>query len=493
MMENNIQMTSEEKIKKYFKNMIVLKSPRRTKLFSAMNIPTFMRDWIVMRFSDSDGNIDEEQVSEYVKKTIPEKSQWNNYLADMFHDGCSVKMLTKVRIDFDMKTKNALFSLPVFGVPVHKGEAVAEWSVIEKYREYLLSPTEVWGIVRLMCDESNDGKGYVLKLIDFAPFCPYRIDLKYFIRMRQYFTTEEWINLIISAIDYSPDGYADEEEKLSVLKRLLPFVEKRLNLIELAPKETGKSYMFSQLSQYGWLVSGGSMSRAKLFYDISRKTNGLVSKYDYVAFDEIQSIRFTDPLEMGGALKGYLESGSYHVGDYRGTGDAGVMLMGNIPSESMDVNTNMLKDLPEVFHDPALLDRFHGFIEGWKIPKMRENLKASGWALNSEYFSEVLHLLRGESVYRSVVDKLLIIPKDAATRDTEAVKRICTAFMKLLFPNVTDVGDINIDEFEKYCLSPALAMRSIIKKQLGVLDPGEFGGKTIPDIRADRSVISERK
>ena len=113
---------------------------------------------------------------------------------------------------------------------------------------------------------------------------------------------------------------------MAMLSRLLPFVEKRINLIELAPKETGKSYVFAQISKYGWLVSGGSISRAKMFYDISKRTQGLVSRYDYVAFDEIQSIKFTDAMEMQGALKGYLESGEYRVGDSRGVGDAGLIL-----------------------------------------------------------------------------------------------------------------------------------------------------------------------
>ncbi len=484
-MEQQTQMTTEEKLKKYFGDMLVCKSVQKTKLFSALNIPTFMRDWIIMRFSDKDGNIDEEQVTAYIRRTIPDKTQWNYYLVEMLHHNSEVKMLTKIQIDFDMKTKKALFSLPVFNVPAHKGEAVVDWQVIEKHKDYLLTPTEVWGIVRMMCDTSPDGKKNLFRLTGFTPFCPYKIDLSYYVSMRSRFSTQEWIDVLISAIDYSPSGYHSEEEKLSVLKRLLPFVEARLNLIELAPKETGKSYMFSQLSQYGWLVSGGSMSRAKLFYDISKRTNGLVSRYDYVAFDEIQSIRFTDPSEIGGALKGYLESGAYHVGDYRGTGSAGVILLGNIPSEQMDTDADMLEGLPEIFHESALLDRFHGFIEGWEIPKMRENLKASGWALNSEYFSEILHLLREESVYRSVVDSLLYVPEDAATRDTEAVKRICTAYLKLLFPHVRKPEDVQTQEFEQYCLAPALEMRGIIKKQLAIIDPGEFGGKKIPDIRVN--------
>lgn len=248
---------------------------------------------------------------------------------------------------------------------------------------------------------------------------------------------------------------------------------------------TGKTYasfVIKHILEDSIDSSGGSISRAKMFYDISKRTQGLVSRYDYVAFDEIQSIKFTDAMEMQGALKGYLESGEYRVGDSRGVGDAGLILLGNIDSELMDVNQNMFKDLPDIFHESALLDRFHGFIKGWNIPKMKESLKANGWALNTEYFGEIMHYLRDELAYRAVVDQLLQLPKNSATRDTEAIKRICTGYLKLLFPNATDVSKVDVSLFETYCLAPAMEMRRVIKTQLGIIDEGEFGGMTIPEI-----------
>ena len=470
----------EKKLKQYYGDMLVYKSSANSKFFSALSLPSFMRDWLVMRFSNSEGVINKQEVSDYVKRVIPKKEQWNEYLVDLLHNDQTARFLAKVKIDFDAKTKTALFSLPDFEVPKKKGEAIVDWDVIEANREYLLSPTEVWGIVEIDTEEGN--KGNVFKLIDFQPFCPYTIDLDYYIEARQYFTIDEWINVLLSAIDYNPKGYVSKTQKMAMLSRLLPFVEKRINLIELAPKETGKSYVFAQISKYGWLVSGGSISRAKMFYDISKRTQGLVSRYDYVAFDEIQSIKFTDAMEMQGALKGYLESGEYRVGDSRGVGDAGLILLGNIDSELMDVNQNMFKDLPDIFHESALLDRFHGFIKGWNIPKMKESLKANGWALNTEYFGEIMHYLRDELAYRAVVDQLLQLPKNSATRDTEAIKRICTGYLKLLFPNAPDASKVDVSLFETYCLAPAMEMRRVIKNQLGIIDEGEFGGMTIPEI-----------
>ncbi|NMB98411.1 MAG: BREX system Lon protease-like protein BrxL [Clostridiaceae bacterium] len=477
-----------DKLKRYFYDMLVFKSPEQGKFFSTLSLPSYMRDWIIMKFANNNGLIDKEEVAAYVKRVIPKKEQWEQLKYEMTRNYQSVRFLAKVKVEIDITKRIALFSLPDFGVPKKKGEAIVDWDTLELNKDCLLSPNEVWGIVELVCVEGNGTRNEnVIKMIDFKQFCPYIIDLDYYVDARKEFTIEEWMDVVLSAIDYNPDGYASNIQKLTMISRLLPFVEKRANIIELAPKGTGKSYVFSQISKYGWLVSGGSISRAKMFFDINKKTSGLVSHYDYVAFDEIQSITFSDKNEMQGALKGYLESGEYRVGDYRGVGESGLILLGNIEEGRMNVNVNMFSNLPEVFHESALIDRFHGFIKGWDIPRMKENLKVNGWALNVEYFSEIMHLLRNELIYRAIIDEVLEVPKDADTRDTEAIKKLCTGFMKLLFPHVRSSKDINAEEFDHYCLQPAKTMRRIIKTQLGIID-SEFRGKDIPDIKLRSSL-----
>lgn len=472
----------EEKLKTYFEDMVVFKSPDQVKFFASLSLPSFMRDWLVMKFSDPEGRIDTDEVASYVRKFIPQKEDWERLKYAMIRDGKVVKILAKVRVEVDVAKRKVLFSLPDFGFPKKKYEAVVDDAAIKGKEHHLLRPGDVWGTVELVCEPSLGDKGNVMKMISFKPFCPYEVTLDYFCDARQYFTTEEWIDVLLSAVDYNPKGFATELQKLTLLTRLTPFVEKRLNLIELAPKGTGKSYIFSKISKYGWLVSGGSISRAKMFYDMNTKVEGLVSHYDYVVFDEIQSVRFTDEYEMRGALKGYLESGDYRVGNHRGVGEAGLVLLGNIDQSFMDVNRNIFSELPSIFRESALLDRFHGFIKGWDIPRMHEGMKASGWALNVEYFSEILHLLRGELVYRAVVDEIVEVPPNADTRDTEAIKRLCTGLLKLLFPHQRSPESIQPEEFVKYCLEPAKKARRIIKIQLGILD-SEFRGKDIPDIR----------
>jgi len=472
------------KLKEVFPEQVVYKSAQKNKFIHSLGIPSYLRDWLVMRFADDEGNIKVEEISSYVNKYIPRREQWESLKSEMIKDGSSIKLLAKIRVEIDVNTGEGLFSLPDLGFPSRKYEAVIETNALAKKKESLLSSPETWGVVELNWDRreitGRKEEGRVF-MTDFKPFRPYKVDLKYFQQARQEFELEEWLDILLTAIDYNPSGFPNIACKLAMVSRLLPFVEKRLNLVELAPKGTGKSYLFSQISKFGWLVSGGSVSRARLFYDISRKNIGLVSRYDYVALDEIQSIAFPDEEEVRGALKGYLESGEYRVGDYRGIGDSGFVLLGNISEEIMNENKNMFRELPYIFQESALLDRFHGFLKGWDIPRMKENMKAEGWGLNVEYFSEIMHDMRNEIRYRGVVDELVSVPEGSDTRDTEAIKRLATGFLKLLFPHVISTADIDIDMFSLFCLTPAKQMRAVIRRQLHIMDSEYLDG--IPDIQ----------
>lgn len=370
------------------------------------------------------------------------------------------------------------FALPDFALS--NKDTIIEPEVWDRCRDELLKANETWGVVELGYrypdkDSHTTGK---IKLISFQNFCPYEIDLEFFKDVRKEFNVHEWIDIILGAMDYNAAGYEDEHQKMAMISRLLPFVEKRVNLIELAPKGTGKSYLFGGISRYGYL-SAGKMTRAKLFYDLGRREDGLVFFHDYIAFDEIQKVEFDNPNEMTQTLQGYMEQGTVKIGDKNDVADAGFVMLGNIDQEKMDEWQNMFDGLPSVFKTSALIDRIHGFIKGWDIPRMNEGLKIKGWALNSEYFTTIMHLLRDDASYRAIVDRIVEYPDNADTRHTEAVKRLATAFMKLLFPNVRSVSDVNIREFQQYCLRPAKKMREIILRQLGMLD-SQYKGKDMP-------------
>lgn len=180
-----------------------------------------------------------------------------------------------------------------------------------------------------------------------------------------------------------------------------------------------------------------------------------------------------------------MEYGTFNCNGFEGEADAGIVFLGNISQDHMDEFSYMLDELPPLFQETALLDRIHGFIKGWDIPRMNDNLKLTGWALNSEYFCSIMHALRDDASYRTIVDRLIEVPEKADTRDTEAVKRIATAYLKLLFPDVRKVTDIKENEFKAYCLKPAIKMRDIVRMQQAMIDK-EYKGKDIPAFKVNK-------
>lgn len=519
-------MTYEDKLRTYFPDSIVLKDPDRSNFFASMSYPSYMRDWLVMKFADETGAVDYSTIEAFIKKNIPTRDDFP-LLQFRLTQGETIKMLARIRLTVNVRRQIVEFVLPDFG-----GKGVVADCVLEKWADQLLKESENWGIFELKLAEAEDAELFLpeeetpqeegsffkkffknagkedaetsvgkkekpkkpkihegeVVLISYKPFCPYKVDLDEYRAARANFTIEEWLDVLISAVDYNPHGYTDdiglesEQQKLFFLRRLLPFVEKRVNIIELAPKGTGKSYVYEKISKRGWLVSSGSISRASLFYDNAKHTGGLITRFDYVGFDETQSIEFTPQGEIQTGLKTYMEFGEVKGFDAQVPADAGIVVLGNVDASKFNLGCNLVKELNPIFRESALMDRFHGLIPGWEIPRFKNDMIANGWALNTEYFAEVLHKLRDEQCYATIVNQCLDIPKKADQRDLTAIVRLCTAFFKLYFPHIQKKSDVNSDEFIKYCLEPALSMRGAIRNQLHIIDPGEFPAD-LPNIK----------
>ena len=389
----------ETKLKEYFDDMVVFKDLKESNFFKDLNLPSFLRDWLLKMFENEEGKFDVEELTNFVKTYIPSKTEWIGIKNRIVVENERVKLLTRISVDINITTHEVSFSLPDFGLG--NKETIIDSNVWDECKDDLIKAKETWGVVELGYRYPEGKIKGKIKLISFQNFCPYEIDLDYYKDVRKEFSIHEWIDVLLGAIDYNASGYEDEHQKLAMLTRLLPFVEKRLNLIELAPKGTGKSYLFGGVSRYGYL-SAGKMTRAKLFYDLARREEGLVFYHDYIAFDEIQKVEFDNVNEMTQTLQGYMEQGTVKIGDKDDVADAGFVMLGNIDEAKMDEYQNMFEDLPSLFRTSALMDRIHGFIKGWDIPRMNEGLKISGWALNSEYFSSIMHLLRDDISYREI-------------------------------------------------------------------------------------------
>ena len=464
----------EEKIKKYFENEYVYKTSKNYSVFGGKNIPSFIKDWLVKRYSDEFGNIDSASINFFLKEHMPSDDKT---IKKEIWEGKDKKILARLIIEPDIKKDILKFAIPDIGIKFN--ETRIEKHIAKKHKE--LKSGEVWGVVTLTYN--NNEKEKFIELVDFKSFLPYKVDLDYFKQARKNFTTEEWIDLLIRAMEYNPNGFESIGQKITFLSRLLVFVEPRINLIELAPKGTGKSYIFGNLSKYGWLISGGVVTRAKLLYDVSKHISGVIVNYDFVAMDEIQTITLKDENEIAGGLKSFLESGTFSIANVKQTSNAGFIMLGNIPldEDNNPIVKSYFEPLPDVFRESAFLDRFHGFIKGWEMPRINQNMIMDGNTLNVEYFSEILHLLRDDTSFSPLVNAALEIPPHADTRDVNAIRRLTTAYLKLLFPHVKSLSDININEFKMYCFDEAYKKRAIIRKQIHQIDR-EFQ-ENLPNIR----------
>lgn len=456
-------MSLDTKIKENFENEFVHKTSQNYSIFGGKNIPSFIKDWLVKRYSDEFGNVDANAILAFLNEHMPNDDKT---VKKEIWEGTDKKILARLLIEPDIKKDILKFAIPDIGIKFN--ETRIDKYIAKKHKE--LKSGEVWGVVTLTYN--NMEKDKFIELVDFKSFSPYKVDLDYFKHARKNFTTEEWIDLLIRAMEYNPDGFNGIGQKVTFLSRLLVFIEPRVNLIELAPKGTGKSYIFGNLSKFGWLISGGVVTRAKLLYDVAKQVPGVITNYDYVAMDEIQTITLKDESEIAGGLKSFLESGTFSIANVRQTSNAGFIILGNIPldEDNNPVVKNYFEPLPEVFKESAFLDRFHGFIKGWEMPRIKQNMIMHGNTLNVEYFSETLHLLREDTSFSPIVDSLLDVPSHADTRDVNAVKRLSTAYLKLFFPHVKSVDDVDIDEFKMFCFDEAYKKRGIIRKQIHMID-----------------------
>ena len=463
-----------EKIRQNFSAMAIYKDPESTNsLFSGRNLPSFVKDFLLKRYIDLDGNLNRSGLTNFLDIVITQKS---SEVKEKLYAGQDLTLLCRFIIYIDLVKNVKRFSIPDMGIKLNEGQ-IPDY-VCDKHKGELVDG-ETWGIIKICLLPDADGKKNHVEMIDYKPFKPYSsVDVNYLSDARKNFSTTEWIDVLLSAMEYDPDGFESLTQKVEFLTRLLIFVEPRLNVIELAPKGTGKSYVFGNLTKYGWLVSGGKVTRAKLFWDKQKQQNGIIKNHDFTAFDEIQTIVFQEPAEIQAALKSYLESGKTTIDNQEFSSECGLMLMGNIPlnADKLPISQRYFENLPEHFRESALLDRFHCFIEGWKLPRINTSMILKGWTVNVEYFSEILHALRTQNTYSQLYDQLVDIAPNTDMRDAKAVKRIATAYMKLLFPHWRTIDDVDRYEFDTFCLTPALYRRGIIKEQCHNIDP-EFRSK----------------
>ena len=268
---------------------------------------------------------------------------------------------------------------------------------------------------------------------------------------------------------FNPSIY-DEGQKNVLITRILPMVEPRINLVELAPKGTGKSFVYGNVSRYARVIGGGKVSPAVMFHHNGNNTPGLVTRYDLVVLDEVQSIQGDSTGELVAGLKVYLESGRFSRGNTEASAESGFVMLGNITLDEnykpIHIEEGLFNEFPNFLQETAFIDRLHGIIAGWFMPRISKDTPSKSLGFKGDFFSEVLHNLRSEPQFTDYVNLNMRLQNCNDLRDRKAIVRLATAYLKVLFP---DLQVANTD-FVKYCVKPAVELRQRVRDELHKMD-----------------------
>lgn len=470
-MENSTSF--DEKVRDVFQEFAIDKALIRRMGISGddRHVPSYVMDWIITRKSGNSSSTEtlQHQVQEFIRAHLPAKGD-KERVKFKLSQGQELTILDAITVRVKLaKQIEYLATVPC----LDENNVLIDASIIEANQGLLQGST--WGATRLRYDESGDAGG--IRIVDFKPMQTGRVSLDAFIDCRSAFTVEEWLDLLVRTMGYEPSQY-NEEEKLWLICRLIPVVQSRVNMMELAPPGSGKSFVYNNISRHVWLTAA-EISPAVLFYNRQSKQPGLLTRFDLLVLDEAQSIRFSNPFEIQAQLKGYLEQGVFTRGDCTATAECGMMLLANISlvqdhhnkyhggrQKFLPARADYIRKLPEIFLESPLLDRFHGIIPGWEIPPFETSQQANGYGLKADFFAEVCHALRSASHLSQEVRAKLRL--SGGKRDCTAVERMASGLAKLLL-----VGPEH-PRFDDLVVQPAKELRRLVRTQLHQVDPAGY-------------------
>lgn len=454
------------KLRTYFDGKIVRKDLTKS-IKEGANVPIYVLEFLLGQYCSSDDpSVIEEGVST-VKRILadnyvrPDEAQ---KILSLLRQRGSHTVIDKITVNLNIKkdTYEAEFSnLGINAIPISEDYP-------SKFDRLLCGG--IWCIVQLeyeyIEEERNAPPIHIRKL---TPIQMPHIDIDELKQARKAFTKEEWISVLLRSVGMEPDTLTEREQWL-LIARMLPLVENNFNLCELGKRSTGKSHLYKEISPNSILVSGGQTTVANLFYNMARKTVGLVGMWDCVAFDEVAGINFKDKDGIQ-IMKDYMASGSFARGKEEKSASASMVFVGNI-NQSVDVllkaSSLFAPFPPEMGTDTAFLDRMHCYIPGWEIPKFRPYHFTDDYGFISDYLAEFIRELRKEQ-HGDAFDKYFHLGKNLNQRDTIAVRKMVGGFIKLLYPD----GEYTKEELAEI-LKISLEMRRRVKEQLKKLGGMEF-------------------
>ena len=456
-----------KKLRQYFDGRIVRKDLTK-KIKEGANVPVYVLEFLLGQYCSSDDEEVIRQGVENVKRILadnfvrPDEAQ---KILSMLRSRGSHTVIDMITVRLDMKRNVYVAEFSNLGI---RDIPIAD-EYPERYDRLLCGG--IWCIVQMDYEyiEEDKKNGTPVQIRKLTPIQMPHIDMEELKQGRKAFCKDEWMDVLLRSVGMEPEALSYREKWL-LLARMIPLVENNFNLCELGPRSTGKSHLYKEISPNSILVSGGQTTVANLFYNMGRKTVGLVGLWDCVAFDEVAGIHFKDKDGIQ-IMKDYMASGSFARGKEEKAASASMVFVGNI-NQSVDVllKTSSLFDPfpPEMGTDTAFLDRVHCYLPGWEVPKFRPEHFTDDYGFISDYLAEVMRELR-KCQFGDGLDQYFRLGRNLNQRDTIAVRKMVGGYLKLLYPD----GVYTKEELEEV-LRMALEMRRRVKEQLKKLGGMEF-------------------
>lgn len=429
------------------------------------NVPVYVLEYLLGSYCASNDEAIIREGLATVKKILTEnyvRPDEAEKVKSTIRERGSLKVIDKVTVT--LNEKRDVYEAMLINLSVNRIEVPS--GIVKKYEKLLVGG--IWCISTLEYFFEEDQKGSPFLMKELKPIQMPNMDMEELFQGRSFFSEPQWIDVLLRSTGMEPANLSDRV-KWHLLARMIPLVENNYNLAELGPRGTGKSHIYKEISPNSILVSGGQTTVANLFYNMARRQVGLVGLWDVVAFDEVAGISFKDKDGVQ-IMKDYMASGSFARGREAINAYASMVFVGNMnqPVDTLIKTSHLFAPFPETMIDSAFFDRFHAYVPGWEIPKMRPEFFTNQYGLIVDYLAEWLREMRKRN-FGDAINKYFKLGRDLNQRDTVAVKHTVSGLLKMLYP------DEKYDkEAVRRCLEYALEARRRVKEQLKKIGGMEF-------------------
>lgn len=462
--KNKLDSSLDDLLNRYFAGRVVRKD--LTKLVKeGANVPVYVLEYLLGQHCASDNEAIIQEGLKTVKRILAEnyvRPDEAEKVKSIIRERGTLKIIDKATVKLNEKRDVYEALLSNLGT---KGVEIST-NIVKQYEKLLAGG--IWSIITMEYFYEEGQKGSPFLIRDLKPIQMPNMDMNELFEGRKNFTESQWLDVLLRSSGLEPTQFT-ERVKWHLLTRLIPLVENNFNVCELGPRGTGKSHIYKEISPNSILISGGKTTVANLFYNLSNRTVGLVGLWDVVAFDEVAGISFkeNDGVQI---MKDYMASGSFARGREMVNAYASMVFVGNLnqPVDTLVKTSHLLAPFPETMIDSAFFDRFHVYIPGWEISKMRPEYFTNQYGLIVDYLAEYLREMRKRN-FADAINKYFKLGRDLNQRDTIAVKHTVSGLLKLLYPG----EDYNKDAVRR-CLEYALETRRRVKEQLKKIGGMEF-------------------